>query len=55
MVVMRLTPGSGESHVTTVRLRDDQLDQLRELAVDEGRPVAELIRDAVDVYLAQQG
>jgi len=40
---------------TNVYLSDDQLETLRRLGVLRGRPVAELVREAVDAWLEAQG
>jgi hypothetical protein len=48
-----LNPGAGESTPTTVRLRADQVADLRVIAEVEGRAVSEVVREAVDRYLAE--
>lgn len=40
---------------TNIYLPDQQLDLLRRVSENRGRPVAELVRDAVDSWLAAQG
>jgi hypothetical protein len=40
---------------TNIYLDDRQLDVLRRLSDDRGQPVAALVREAVDVWLAAQG
>jgi hypothetical protein len=40
---------------TNIYLSDEQLDTLRALADQRGEPVAELVRQAVDEWLAGQG
>lgn len=40
---------------TNVYLSDEQLDTLRRVGALRGRPVAELVREAVDSWLAAQG
>lgn len=40
---------------TNIYLPDEQLSLLRRVSESRGRPVAELIRDAVDSWLAAQG
>ena len=39
---------------TQVRLTEQQLDRLRELSTATGRPVAELVRLGVELYLSSQ-
>lgn len=39
---------------TNIYLDDDQLRALKHLAVDEGQSVADLVRQAVDLYLTQR-
>lgn len=40
---------------TNIYLPDDQLSLLRRVSESRGRPVAELVRDAVDSWLVAQG
>lgn len=40
---------------TNIYLPDRQLDLLRRVSASRGRPVAELVRDAVDSWLAAEG
>jgi Arc/MetJ-type ribon-helix-helix transcriptional regulator len=40
---------------TNIYLDDHQLDGLRRLAERRGRPVAELVREALDAWLDSQG
>lgn len=40
---------------TNIYLPDEQLDLLRRVSESQGRPVAELVRDAVDSWLTAQG
>jgi hypothetical protein len=40
---------------TNIYLDDEQLELLRGLSGQRGRPVAELVREAVDAWLASQG
>jgi hypothetical protein len=49
-----VNPGAGESPPTTVRLRADQVADLGVIADSEGRPVSDLVREAVDRYLAER-
>jgi len=39
---------------TQVRLTETQMDALRHLAQKEGRSIADLVREGVDVYLRSQ-
>jgi predicted DNA-binding protein len=41
-------------HRTNIYLRPDQMKQLRALNEKTGAPIAELVRRAVDDYLAKQ-
>lgn len=40
---------------TNIYLPDGQLSLLRQVSEDRGKPVAELVRDAVDTWLKAQG
>lgn len=42
-------------NVVTVDLDDEQDRLLRSLAVEEGRPAGEIVREAVSEYLARRG
>jgi hypothetical protein len=39
---------------TQIQLAEEQLHELRRLAATTGKPIARLVREAVDVYLAAQ-
>lgn len=39
---------------TTIRLRPEQYETLRQIAFDERVSIAELIRDAIDGWLAKR-
>lgn len=51
----RLPDPSEQMVITTVALTKAQHSQLRHLAVDAGKSLRDLIRDAVDEYLKRQG
>jgi hypothetical protein len=50
----RLDPGRGAAAVTTVRLREEQVDGLRLIVETEGCTQGDLIRAAVDLLLAER-
>jgi len=43
-----------KKHRISIYLMETQLKQLRQLSKESGAPVAELIRRAVDEYIAQR-
>jgi Arc/MetJ-type ribon-helix-helix transcriptional regulator len=49
-----LDPGRGAAAIATVRVRQDQVDGLRTIVETEGCTEADLIRQAVDLLLAER-